>query len=128
MRKEPSRARSSAAWAGSNLQRAAQYFWMSWASSLQKLKWRCYVCCRSGNLNVLAAINRFLRMCEGLRRQIATWKRALVLARFDEICSIVLTCSQLRFLLFANEKKPFPCWLNTSSIAMQERREKGYGL
>jgi transcriptional regulator with GAF, ATPase, and Fis domain len=62
------------------------------------------------DVRVIAATNRDLQAAPS------------ALGRSAPICFTVCMCFRLKFLLFENENRTSLCWLNTSSIAMREKR------
>src|SRR5258708_38349194 len=121
MRRGPSRARLISAWADLNLQVEARYSSTKSENFHLRLKLPSYAFCRSTSLNVLAALAESTLTFESSQQPIVTCRPLSVLGLSVTICFTACMFSRLRFLLFENEKRTFPCWLTILSIATPEK-------
>src|ERR1700747_253145 len=79
----------------------------------------CCVFCRSTSLNVSWGHARYALTFGLSQPRTVTCRLLSALGLSVAICFTVCMCFRLKFLLFENEERTFPCWSNTSSIAMR---------
>src|SRR5260370_25596882 len=124
MRRGPLPGQRSDDWVGSSLRKKAPSSLTKSANCQRKLKLRFYVFCRSGSLREWVAISVTQVTCGSSPPAIATWRRPSARAHSVAICFTVSTFFRLKFLLCGKGEKTFPCWLSTSSLTSQEKRER----